>query len=555
MRGWLHRWLRSPDLMVVPKRFPVSVVVATLTTASVIAYITTNETALETWIIGLGLAWLATVVFALLGEANDWPERIRMLVAAVAAVGVAGLVVSLNADHIGLVFVGWALFVGLIVARFPKRSNDVWEFNFRMWTGSTFSGFVVTVLYAGVALFLVALDEFFALGEGVNLDNWYGYAAALLYLFVFPWLTLSRVPTANAVLNQERRPWVSYLTRILVAVAVIYLGLIYAVTLVSLVTWSLPEGQIGWLVGGFAGFGVAVWMIAHPLQNEFRLVGWYHRRLHLLLIVPLGLLAMAIYRRVADYGITESRYMLAIALVWLTLVTVLALAGKSDLRTPPAVLVALLLIVSFGPQSVEPVSIRSQISQLEELLIEAGALEAGTLTAWKLDQDDSERARSILAYVRSAPAFEDWLIATGVSPTGDGDTLATQLGAHDQQFRGFFLEVAPPSFYETDGAAAVAWLDLASQESTVIDIDGQLVSLRLADSSLVIQTPDGQTQHDLLDLSAQEEAWSTMSSDQRTSLLTFEDEKVRVVLHLVWFDAGTVSRIEGVAIIATEPSS
>ena len=540
--------------MVVPKRFPVSVVVATVMTVTVFVYIATNESVLETWIIALGLAWLATVVATLFGEANEWSERIRGGVAAALAIGVAALVVYYDADNIGLVFVGWALFIGLIVARFPKRSDVVWEFNFRMWTGSTFSGFVATILYAGVALFLVALDEFFGLGESIDLDNWYGYAAALLYISVFPWLTLSRVPTAGAVLNQERRQWVTYLTRILVVVAVIYLALIYAVTLVSLVTWSLPEGQIGWLVGGFAGFGVAVWMIAHPLAEEFRLVGWYHRRLHQLLIVPLGLLAIAIYRRVADYGITESRYMLAMALVWLTLVTVLALAGKSDLRTPPAVLVALLLLVSFGPQSVEPVSIRSQISQLEDLLAEAGVLEAGALTEVALDQADSGRARSILAYVGSAPAFEDWLIAVGVSPTGDRDELAFHLGVDDGQNSAFLLEVSPPDFYQTNGAAAVVLLDLAPQGSAVVEVEGRPFSIRLVDSSLVIETPDGQTQHDLLGLATHKETWPTMSPEQRRNLLTFEDTNVQVVLHLVWFDGERVSRIEGVAIINTESS-
>lgn len=543
----------------VPKRFPVSVFVSVaLTVAVYLSIADVGEIDWEVWSVAFGLAWLASVVFALLGEALEWSRSTQLGVVIVASVAVAAVTVGYQADHSGVVFIGVALFVGLIVARFPRPSGDVWESNFRMWTGATFSGFVVTVVNIGVVLFLVALDEFFDVSSLLNSDfeEWFGYAAATLYLFVFPWLTLSRVPSSGHDMTWQLRPWVRYLTLILVVVAVTYLALIYTIAVDVLIAGDLPEGQIGWLVGGFSGFGVAVWMIAHPLAGEHRLVGWYHRRLFHMLVVPIVLLAAALYRRVSDYGITESRYVLGVALVWLTVVTLTGLVGRADLRTAPIVLVAVLIGLSFGPQSVDPVSVRSQVSQLSTLLAERGALVGGTIVESSLNDEDSRRVRSILRYLRDEDALDQWLISAGLSSADELETLVLADAPGDIDVNRLILGVPKERVHAVVGPGAVAHIDLRVGSSDAFAVADERYVVSLTFDELTLQSPSAVAVFPLAALTDLQEPWLAFSAQERRDLLTFSsaDQTMTLYVHELELIGGRAESLEGTAVVLLEPA-
>ena len=108
------------------------------------------------------------------------------------------------------------------------------------------------------------------------------------------------------------------LQSLLVPLALIYLVLLFGFAAKSLATWDLPRGTVGWLVGGFAAFGLAVWSAVWPFRETGnRLARLYHRYFHYALVVPVILLAIGVGVRVAEYGITEKRYALILMTVWL----------------------------------------------------------------------------------------------------------------------------------------------------------------------------------------------------------------------------------------------
>jgi len=81
------------------------------------------------------------------------------------------------------------------------------------------------------------------------------------------------------------------------------------------------------------------------------------------------MLLLAVARRVSEYGITESRYVVAVLGAWLTLVSIYFLASRTqDIRVFPATLCALALLTSFGPWGAFAVSERSQVARLRRLL-------------------------------------------------------------------------------------------------------------------------------------------------------------------------------------------
>lgn len=89
-----------------------------------------------------------------------------------------------------------------------------------------------------------------------------------------------------------------------------------------------------------------------------------------MMMIPLVvLLLLAVWKRVGNYGITESRYILIILAVWLTLVTVYFLISKKqNIKIIPVSLCLLALLATYGPQSAFSVSKYSQVARLKRLI-------------------------------------------------------------------------------------------------------------------------------------------------------------------------------------------
>jgi hypothetical protein len=89
-----------------------------------------------------------------------------------------------------------------------------------------------------------------------------------------------------------------------------------------------------------------------------------------LLMLPLIiLLVFAIQRRVADYGITESRYVIIALTVWLIFITLYFLInGREQIRIIPLSLCLIALFITLGPWGIKTVSRNSQQERLASFL-------------------------------------------------------------------------------------------------------------------------------------------------------------------------------------------
>src|SRR5690606_24588381 len=83
------------------------------------------------------------------------------------------------------------------------------------------------------------------------------------------------------------------------------------------------------------------------------------------------LLVLAIFKRVNDYGITESRYILIALAVWLCFITFyFIIKGQEQIRIIPISLLIIALAITFGPWSIAYVSKTSQQNRLAKTLKE-----------------------------------------------------------------------------------------------------------------------------------------------------------------------------------------
>jgi hypothetical protein len=181
-----------------------------------------------------------------------------------------------------------------------------------------------------------------------------------------------------------------------------------------------------------------------------------------LMVIPIVLLALAVWQRIAEYGVTPERYFLCLFAIWIApmIVYFTVARGRIDLRLMPATVAVLLLFSSFGPWSATQVSIRSQLSQLTRRLNERHLLLDGRL---KLDPPrietfakivaSNDHVSSILrtlenldALDRIGPIFAS-LENNPIPRHARGTELLTMLGAYGMESRAEEVarQAAPPS--------------------------------------------------------------------------------------------------------------
>ncbi len=309
----------------------------------------------------------------------------------------------------------------LLVAFLPylgfREEHGFWQFNktlfLRLLAGAVFS----ITLATGLSVALLALDKLF----GVPIDDdiyprlWY------LVIFVFnTWYFLGGIPRDFAALESSRdyplilKVFAQYILAPLVGV---YLILLSAYLVKVLATTEWPSGWIGYLVSSVAAAGLFSLVLLYPIAQraDSRWIRTYSRLFHILLLPATGMLLAAIYKRIAQYGITENRYFLAVLAAWLVFVSLRNLIAKRpNLKLLPLTLCVLALFTSFGPWGAYSVSRNNQSGRLTALLEQGGLLVEGKLAASAGAQsfEDRQEISAIFDYLleqHGVEAVSTWL--------------------------------------------------------------------------------------------------------------------------------------------------
>jgi len=425
-----------PHLKETPLRFPLAFACAVAFSAIVILSI--HDLALfdDDRLLARSL-WFCVIAFFLflaahlLGESQGW-SRPRTLLLALAAGGLlAWRVATADLDSFwssGLnLFLAPACVLAVMGAAFvrARRADDaLWHFNRLAWFACAFGLLVGLVLGGGLSGAFAALEALFGLDVPGEL---YGDVWTLSLGLLTPWLALAGIPRSFAAPETAPdrplvpRPLAFLASYILIPLAIGYFAILYAFMVKIAVLWELPKGEVAILIMGYAGFGVAAHLIAYPLRASGPWhVRAFHRWFYPALIVPAGLLALAIGVRVAAYGVTEDRYLVMAFAAWLLLLApFMTLRPKTGLKVAPLSLAVLLALGSFGPWGAEHVSMRSQLGRLVEILTRNDLLQDGRIAPAAPDgggvpREDVVQISSIVTYLREsgkdqamAPWFED----------------------------------------------------------------------------------------------------------------------------------------------------
>lgn len=327
-----------------------------------------------TCVIGLSLL----VGVKLLVERLQVAARIKLLLRAIPLLFLVGYYFSLPKEIEQMVVIrslllALAFHCFVAVAPYLRKgeANGFWQFNKTVFLQIILSVLYTAVLYLGIVLALLAIKNLF----GVEIKDRRFFELWVLLVGIFnTWFFLSGLPNDYEQLEQDcsyPKGLKVFTQYVLLPLVSIYLLILYVYLIKIIALWKLPVGWVSVLILSFAIAGILSLLLVHPLraeENESWLkhfTRWFYR-----LQFPLvGLLFVAIGKRLSQYGITEERYFILILAFWLLGISLYFLISrKKNIRFIPISLGALALLASFGPWGCFSVSKNNQLARLKHFL-------------------------------------------------------------------------------------------------------------------------------------------------------------------------------------------
>ncbi len=438
LKSWWRR--RLPDLSAAASRFPLAVLIAGLFTFYRLDHDMARD--VDARILGALAAsflWVVSVDFYVESGARSFAARVLLWIAGFLAIA---LLFYFSWDiwlNPYLLFGALLILVGLSGHLGRRESNATfWLFNHRLWLGALLALVGAGLFAAGLSAIIRTLNLLFGLALPAH---WQEHILTVAVCFVAPVSFLAFAPrsfgdpiTAQEESDFTMRAAAALVKFVLVPLLLVYTAILYAYAIKIALAWELPKGTLGGMVVGYLLVGAATLMVGYPSRETGGpLVRFFWRYWVALAALPVVLLFIAVGRRVADYGLTEQRYLMVLIGVWALILAIVRIVrgGNFDLRLVPGVLALLMLAASFGPGGAIGFSVVSQKQQLASLLAEKGMLADGKVVPRGEGAPDNPlgtdawRARSIEWYLnthRSLYLLAPWFAGTPNDPFAPGKT-------------------------------------------------------------------------------------------------------------------------------------
>jgi hypothetical protein len=366
----------------------------------------------------LGFPLLTTI--PLVAQKRSW-STLRsfgiQILAVLALVGYAFTIPS-NMPHTPLIYLYREMLLALalvLLAMFAPYASSgqhvgFWQFNrtlfFRLLTAALFA----FVLFLGLSIALAALDNLFGMDvpEKRYGELWIAITGIFGSLFF-----LSGIPRDFDALEAQSdyphglRVFAQY---ILAPLVLVYLIILYAYIAKIIGQWNWPQGWVSRLIMGFSATGIFALALLYPIREriENRWINSAVRWFWIVIIPLIIVLALAIWRRLSDYGVTEPRYIGMALVIWLAAMALyFNLSKTKGLKIIPASLCLLALVVSFGPWGMFHVSEQSQVCRLRQLLVDNNRLVDNQIQIGDntVNTEDTRQISSIIAYLHETHGY------------------------------------------------------------------------------------------------------------------------------------------------------
>ena len=243
---------------------------------------------------------------------------------------------------------------------------------------------ILYLLYAAIAY---TIQTLFDIPHKVW-DGWYEQAALLLFCGLAPVLFFAMEDRPETI--EIRRFWAVLLNWVLTPALLIYTVVLYVYAAKILFTWNLPKGGVAIMVTVF----FVVFLLTKMLQmlTEPQPFKWFYDRFGLFVLPLLALFWTGVARRLADYGLTESRYYLLLvgALMMACVLVFLFRNRRGYFALAAGALAVVLLTVLVPGLRGERIAQRAQIQRVRTIATQLDRLnDDGTLRLPEPDPTDT----------------------------------------------------------------------------------------------------------------------------------------------------------------------
>jgi hypothetical protein len=296
--------------------------------------------------------------------------------------------------------------IGLCCAPYRRiaQPRQFWQYNIKIWGRVLFSAFYATIFFAGINLALLAIGALF---EVHIQEKWYQYNALFFYVLFASLFFAAGLPVPAQMTGETDKNYP--VPRVLGQYILLPILLIYFLILMAyggriLLLWQLPKGLVSGLALAYSAAGLLIYFLLHHLYvaRDTRIATLFGRWFFYSELPVVALLGIAIFRRTSDYGMTESRYYLWLAVAWLLGLSLYMIFTKGKSFRPVLLsLAAAALLSVVGPWSAFNVSESSQMRRLQQLMTKNDLLQDGKYVCDSLkpvSQADYDEMEDIIRY-------------------------------------------------------------------------------------------------------------------------------------------------------------
>lgn len=429
----------SPDMAKTLRRFPLAILFVAIAAIFFIGLTSDliadgNETFVRL-VVGAFMAAIFSIAGKLWAEASSAPKWAELALTAIVPI-LVGATFQLRTYEWIMPFPLMAGgFLWLSIAPFLKPGHGAtrdqlqdhfWWFNHRVVTAAIIALAGLCIISVG----LIAIERSMALLFGLSGDRlFYGYLMPFTAMFLTPLYWFSTIPEQEEFAPAELEE-ADFLSRaigflgqfVLVPLLLIYTAILLAYAAQIVINGALPKGTLGWMILGYLVTGAATWLILHPAFMRSRaVVRIFQKYWFWLTIVPIGLYAIAVYTRIAAYGLTPERNMLVLGGIWAAVLTLAFLIRPlRDIRLIPGIAALLLLLASIGPWNLHNTAISNQIMRLETAIASAGWSPENPSPTWPDSAANTARAAIDFLDKTDEDGLHATLQAHGISEPADG---------------------------------------------------------------------------------------------------------------------------------------
>jgi hypothetical protein len=406
-------------------RFPFTILVAVSATVVFILMVKQSDVQNEDSLLRIALSLILAIPLTFSAEIFEERKRLpRFLIVGLCLVYILGFYYfstkdnSLFENQIFVIkYLVLLITAHLIAAVAPyfleKNIPAFWQYNKNLFLGIFTSLLYSVTLAIGLTLAILGIKELFELEIS---EKWFGYTWAICIGTVNTLIFLSKIPDLSEIDKENDFPLpLKYFTQyVLLPLVAVYLLILLAYTFKILGMWSLPKGYVSIMVLASAVFGILAFLLIYPLKNSNNWVRNFTRYYYLTLVPLVALMAISIYVRISQYGVTEPRYYVATLTFWLLGISLyFVLSKKDNILYIPLSLIIIGIFTVYAPFNASHSAGLNQKNRLTKVLESHGFLKDGKPTNVdfkKLSEKEIDKVYASVDYLtqNQPEKLKDW---------------------------------------------------------------------------------------------------------------------------------------------------